>query len=68
MGKLDPMFTVSVRLTAEQHNRILELVYLMDLDPDEDFEMVAQGVIMDSLDRRIESSLAAQGRRGFWRG
>ena len=57
--------TVPVPLTIEQHDRILQLVYLMDLDPDEDFEMVAQSVICDSLDRRIEAATALQARRGL---
>lgn len=60
-----PGLTVPVTLTPEQYDRIHQLVELMDLDPDEDFAMVAQSVICDSLDRRIEAAVALQGRRGL---
>lgn len=56
---------VTVTLTTEQHDRILQLIYMMDLDPDEDFQMVAQSVICDSLDRRIEAATALQAGRGL---
>ena len=59
--------TVPVTLTPEQYDRIHQLVELMDLDPDEDFVMVAQSVICDSLDRRIEAATELQARRGLGR-
>ncbi len=59
---LDPIFTVSVQLSAQQYDRILQLVMMMGLDPDEDFSMVAQHVICDSLDLRINSRIEAEGR------
>lgn len=59
---LDPIFTVSVRLSAQQYDRILQLVLLMGLDPDADFARVAQQVICESLDLRIDSTIEAEGR------
>lgn len=59
---LNPLFTVSVQLTAQQYDRILQLVMLMGLDPDADFARVAQQVICDSLDMRIDSRIEAEGR------
>lgn len=59
---MNPLFTVSVQLTAQQYDRILELVMLMGLDPDKDFAEVANRVICDSLDLRIESRLNAERR------
>lgn len=60
--ELSPLFAVTVQLTAEQYDRILELVMLMGLDPDKDFTMVAQHVICDSLDLRIANRISAEGR------
>ena len=65
MGNLQMMHFVPVQLTDEQYARIVELIYLMDLDPEKDFIHVAQRVVCDSLDRRIEAAICAQGRRGF---
>lgn len=59
---LAPLFTVSVQLSAQQYDRILQLVMLMGLDPDKDFARVAQQVICDSLDLRIDSQIEAEGR------
>lgn len=58
---LNPIFTVSVQLTALQYDRILQLVMMMGLDPDKDFNRIAQQVICESLDLRIESNLAELG-------
>lgn len=59
---LAPLFTVSVQLSAQQYDRILQLVMMMGLDPDKDFARVAQQVICDSLDLRIDSQIEAEGR------
>jgi len=64
MPSLNPMFSVTVQLTAEQYDRILALVWLLELDPDKDFTAVAQQVICDSLDRRLEAAILTHGGRG----
>ena len=61
MGDLSHCYTVEIPLTAAQHDRILELVWLLELDPDRDFAAVARRVILDSLDRRLENAIQAKG-------
>ena len=58
---LSPIFAVNVQLTALQYDRILQLVIMMGLDPDKDFNRIAQQVICESLDLRIENNLAELG-------
>lgn len=65
MSDLAHCYTVEVPLTAAQYDRILELVWLLELDPDRDFVDVARRVILDSLDRRLESALYASGGRRY---
>lgn len=63
MGGLSHCYTVDVPLTAYQHDRILELVWLLGLDPDRDFSAVARRVITESLDRRLDAAIQARGGR-----
>lgn len=62
MTNLSHVMSVDYQLTAEQYDRILRLTLLMGLDPDKDFARVAQQVICDSLDLRIDSQIEAEGR------
>ena len=61
MTGLSHVMSVEYQLTAEQYDRILQLTLLMGLDPDKDLKDVAQQVIRESLDLRIESCLAEYG-------
>lgn len=65
MSDLNHCYTVDVQLTAQQHDKILELCWLMDLDPDQHFAELARRVILDSLDRRLESALHASGGKRY---
>ncbi len=61
MPDLSHVMSVDYQLTAEQYDRILRLTLLMGLDPDRDLKEVAQRVIRESLDLRIENCLAEYG-------
>lgn len=65
VGSLQRMHFVPVLLTDEQYARIMELACLMELDPEKEFITLAQRVVCDSLDRRIEAAICAQERRGL---
>ena len=61
MSDLAHVMSVEVQLTARQYDRILQLVQMMGLDPDNDFRRIAQQVICDSLDLRLDSYVAQMG-------